>query len=405
MFALENRAEFFDLQAKRMLVLAFAAAVLSTALLSVATALVVLFWLLSGRFAATWQRVKTEPVVWIVLALLGLSLLGMAYTPAPLDEALEGAGKYAKLALLPLAVFLLDDVRWVKRALYAFLGALALAVFASYLEGYGLTPDWTAKGDSTAFAGHITLSLFEALGAFIAFTLARFEPQRRVMWVVLGVFFLSHLFILNTGRTGQVLALAMLAVLMFQLLRWKGVLIGGVAAALLMTAAWFGSAQFQQRLLVGAHDLQQYEQGESRNSLGARLDFWSNSLKIIQDKPLSGHGTASLKQVYPAYASANGWLTDNPHNEFLMVTIQWGVLAMALLLGLFIAMGRASGQLTPEAGAMMWGVLAAFALGGLFNSLLLDHREGMMFAMLVGLLLAWRPEPLAGNSSLEPGST
>jgi len=390
MFALESRAEFFDLQAKRMLVLAFAAAVLSTALLSVATALVIVFWLLSGRFAATWQRVKTEPVVWMVLGLLGLSLLGMAYTPAPLNEALEGAGKYAKLALLPLAAFLLDDVRWVKRALYAFLGALALAVFASYLEGYGLTPDWTAKGDSTAFAGHITLSLFEALGAFMAFTLARFEPQRRLFWVVLGVFFLSHLFILNTGRTGQVLALAMLAVLMFQLLRWKGVLIGGVAAALLMAGAWFGSAQFQQRILVGAHDLQQYEQGESRNSLGARLDFWSNSLKIILDKPLTGHGTASLKEVYPAYASANGWLTDNPHNEFLMVTIQWGVLALALLLGLFIAMAQASTRLTPEAGAIMWGVLTAYALGGLFNSLLLDHREGMMFAMLVGLLLAWR---------------
>ena len=391
MFALENRAEFFDLQAKRMLVLAFAAAVLSTALLSVATALVIVFWLLSGRFAATWRRVKTEPVVWMVLGLLGLSLLGMAYTPAPLNEALEGAGKYAKLALLPLAVFLMDDVRWVKRALYAFLGALALAVFASYLEGYGLTPDWTAKGDSTAFAGHITLSLFEALGAFIAFTLARFEPQRRLFWVVLGVFFLSHLFILNTGRTGQVLALAMLAVLMFQMLRWKGVLIGGVAAALLIAAAWFGSAQFQQRLLVGAQDLQQYEQGESRNSLGARLDFWSNSLKIIQDKPLGGHGTASLKSVYPAYASQNGWLTDNPHNEFLMVTIQWGVLALLLLLGLFIAMAQASTRLTPEAGAIMWGVLTAYALGGLFNSLLLDHREGMMFAMLVGVLLAWRP--------------
>jgi hypothetical protein len=73
-----------------------------------------------------------------------------------------------------------------------------------------------------------------------------------------------------------------------------------------------------------------------------------------------------------------------------MVTIQWGVLALALLLGLFIAMAQASTRLTPEAGAIMWGVLTAYALGGLFNSLLLDHREGMMFAMLVGLLLAWR---------------
>jgi len=393
MFAFPNHAEFFDLQAKRMLVLAFAAAVLSTALLSVATALVVLFWLLSGRFAATWQRVKTEPVVWIVLALLGLSLLGMAYTPAPLDEALEGAGKYAKLALLPLAVFLLDDVRWVKRALYAFLGALTLAVFASYLEGYGLTPDWTAKGDSTAFAGHITLSLFEAIGAFMAFTLARFEPQRRTLWMVLGLFFLSHLFVLNTGRTGQVLALAMLALLMFQVWRWRGVLLGGLAAALLIAGVWFGSTQFQQRIHVGANDLQQYQEGESRNSLGARLDFWTNSLKIIRDAPLTGHGTASLKPVYPAYASANGWLTDNPHNEFLMVTIQWGVLALLVLLALFIAAWRASGRLAPEAAAMMHGVLLAYGLGSLFNSLLLDHREGMMFALFVGLLLAWRPDP------------
>ncbi len=394
MFALENRAEFFDLQAKRVLVLAFAAAVLSTALLSVATALVLLFWLLSGRFAATWLRVKTEPVVWLALCLLGLSLLGMAYTPASLNEAMEGAGKYAKLALLPLAVFLLDDVRWVKRALYAFLGALALAVFASYLEGYGLTPDWTAKGDSTAFAGHITLSLFEAIGAFIALTFARFEPQRRTLWIVLGLFFLSHLFVLNTGRTGQVLALAMLALLMFQLWRWKGVLVGALVAVLLITGVWFGSAQFQQRIHVGANDLQQYQEGESRNSLGARLDFWSNSLKIIQDAPLTGHGTASLKPVYPAYASVNGWLTDNPHNEFLMVMIQWGVLALFVLLALFIAAWRASGRLAPEAAAMMRGVLLAYGLGSLFNSLLLDHREGMMFALFVGLLLAWRSDPV-----------
>ena len=69
MFALENRAEFFDLQAKRMVVLAFAAAVLSTALLSIATGLAILFWLLSGQFRATWKRVKTEPVVWVALAL------------------------------------------------------------------------------------------------------------------------------------------------------------------------------------------------------------------------------------------------------------------------------------------------------------------------------------------------
>ncbi|MEW5838903.1 MAG: O-antigen ligase family protein [Pseudomonadota bacterium] len=390
MFALRDRAAFFDLQAKRMVVLAFAAAVLSTALLSVAAALVILFWLLSGRFAETWQRVKTEPAVWMTLGLLGLCLVGLLYTPALPKEALDGAGKYAKLLLLPLALFLLDDERWIWRALYAFLLALTLAVFASYLEGYGLTPDWTATGDRTAFAGHITLSLFEAIGAFAVFTLARFQAQRRWLWIALGLFFLSHLFILNTGRTGQVLALAMLMVLMFQALRWKGVLVGMLAATLLVAAAWLGSEHFQQRVQEGVHDLQKYSRGDANNSLGARLDFLDKSLQIIQDRPLSGYGTGSLKKVYPSYASTQDVLTDNTHNEFLMVSVQWGLPALFLLLGLYFFLARATPMLQPEAAAMMWGLLVAYAVGGLFNSLLLDHREGMMFALLAGLLLAWR---------------
>ena len=400
MFEMRHHATFFDLQAKRMVVLAFAAAVLSTALLSIATGLVILFWLLSGQYRATWQRVKSEPVVWVALALWALSIIGMAYTPAPLNQAVEGAGKYAKLLLLPLTLFLMDDVRWVRRALYAFLAALTLAVFASYLEGYGLTPDWTAKGDSTAFAGHITLSLFEAIGAFIALTFARFEPQRRTLWIVLGLFFLSHLFILNTGRTGQVLALAVLTLLMFQIWRWKGVFVAILAAAILLAGAWLGSTQFQQRIQAGANDLHQYEEGESRNSLGARLGFWTTSLKMIRDQPLTGYGTGSLATIYPKYALERGWFMDNPHNDLLMVTVQWGIGATFVLLGLFVVIALASRQLAPEAGAMILGVLLAYALGGLFNSLLLDHREGMMFAMFMGLLLAWRePREHRGTAS------
>ena len=70
-------------------------------------------------------------------------------------------------------------------------------------------------------------------------------------------------------------------------------------------------------------------------------------------------------------------------------------------LGLFAMIARSSGQLSPEAGAIILGVLVAYALGGLFNSLLLDHREGMMFAMFMGLLLAWHPPQGRETTNLE----
>ena len=82
-------------------------------------------------------------------------------------------------------------------------------------------------------------------------------------------------------------------------------------------------------------------------SMGLRFTFWKYSLKLIAEKPLLGHGTGSFAKEYqriagnelsiiknPQVPSNELFITKNPHNEFLMISTQLGLLGLLIYLGL-----------------------------------------------------------------------
>ena len=77
----------------------------------------------------------------------------------------------------------------------------------------------------------------------------------------------------------------------------------------------------------------------------------------------------------------------NPHNEYLLIGVQTGLVGLVLLLHLFWQHWRLAPRLaTPLETHLARGLLLTIAVGCLFNSLLLDHTEGLLFAWMTGLL-------------------
>ena len=66
-----------------------------------------------------------------------------------------------------------------------------------------------------------------------------------------------------------------------------------------------------------------------------RIEFWKASLAIIRDNPFFGAGPGTFKFVYPQYQKTFGALTDHPHNVFLKIGAENGVIAVGLF-GLFL---------------------------------------------------------------------
>jgi len=75
--------------------------------------------------------------------------------------------------------------------------------------------------------------------------------------------------------------------------------------------------------------------------------------------------------------------TTNPHDEYLMLWAQAGFPVVALLLLIFVCQWRQSRGLERFLGQ---GFVVLFGMSCVFNSFILDSREGMLFALMTAVL-------------------
>jgi O-antigen ligase len=113
-------------------------------------------------------------------------------------------------------------------------------------------------------------------------------------------------------------------------------------------------------------------------SVGQRIEFYRTTLEIIEDHPLVGVGTGGFTRAFAEKIRGTpAMMTDNPHNDYLLLAAQAGIPAMVLLIGFLC--GDLALRVAPRIAAatrLLRGVVIALGVGGLFNSLLFDpHRR------------------------------
>ena len=147
--SIPGRSRLF-LQAARICVvvtaawIAFASAVLSAFML-----LALVCWLCSGRWGPAFRAAAAEPAAWMGLALYVALAAAVAWSRAPLAEALATLGKYRELAFFALVMFLFAEPPWRRRLLEALFASGVALLAASWLVYFGwergLDPERLAK--------------------------------------------------------------------------------------------------------------------------------------------------------------------------------------------------------------------------------------------------------------------
>ncbi len=127
--------------------------------------------------------------------------------------------------------------------------------------------------------------------------------------------------------------------------------------------------------------------------MSERLEFYHNTLALIRDHPILGVGTGGFVHAYADRVQGTAMQpTRNPHNQYLLTTAEVGVVGLALLLLLFAQQWRCAARLPDERSrTLARGLVLTIMVGSLFNSLLIDHVESLLFAWLSGLLFAALP--------------
>lgn len=369
----------------------------SIALNNIFLALALAAWLVGLQYKDKLLLSWKNSVYRMALVMFALLCLGTLYgNPAP-GDALLYLLKYLDLALIPVLGWAFIGARTRNTALNLLAGVLAIVLLLSYALKMGLLPPYPwLRGSSASpyvFKLRLTYNILMAFAAFLFAWLACSTGSRaaKIVWAGLSFFAIVNVVLMVEGGTGYVLLASLVLLFGWQRAHWRGVglLVAPVFVAVVLLTQIPGP--FQNRTKEFFHELKREQSLQPASTSAAqRLEFYRNTLALIGKSPVFGTGTGSFPAVYADHIKGTGAVPSrNPHNEFMLITVQTGVIGLAAFLWLLWQQWRLAPQLpTPLERGLAQGLVVMIVIICMLNSALLDHTEGLLYAWLTALLYA-----------------
>jgi O-antigen ligase len=330
--------------------------------------------------------------------LFGLSIIVASfYGPAPRAEAISMMTGWRRLLLLPIAVGLFNEDVWKNRTLWILIIVLDVCAVVSYgffFAHYKL-PQY---GPYVTVRNYVTQSMTFSVAAFSAAMLLRqpnaYSTKIRLFLIGSIALLAVNALTLMTGRSGYIVLGICGAAYAFSYVHGKKFdlkhLLVIALPVVIVCAAIAALPTARHRVERAVHEGETYQTADKLSSIGIRLVFLKNTLKIIEHHRIFGVGTGGFKTAYAAeVGNEAGWeatITTDPHNQFLKTFAEQGIIGFAIFIA-FIA--SAFRQKVAEPYRILGlGVLCAWCGTSLFNSHFSTFSEGRFIFVWCGVMLA-----------------
>jgi O-antigen ligase len=371
---------------------------------------VVLLLVLIG-FAVTFSSVYLKrdawswPAIWL-MALFGMVLVGMLYTPAPWHWVSVNLGKYAKFAYAVVLMLLLARFpQWQKRALWAFVVAMLFIVASTWLNVWFVLPWSTTKTPGWGLTHHVFgdyITQNVMVSFLVVFALTKVQrpwlSRMSLVWLlvaVLGVISITHL---SSGRTGVVLLLA--GLVSWMLVHWGGkkLWIGLPVLVLLVAGVLASSSVMRERIALGWTEFAKRDV-DVMSSIGHRTYNYRTVPKMMAESPIAGHGTGAYHTEVCRFLEKPEWCDTfrwHPHNQFLFFGADHGLIGVLLYAALLLSLYRVAMRSDhAQAKVLLVSLTSILLVDSMINSPLFSSRESHFFLFMMALLVAMnlRPDP------------
>ncbi|MDQ8731318.1 O-antigen ligase family protein [Bradyrhizobium daqingense] len=346
-----------------------------------------------------FTRSFRRPASLFPLAFLALAVVGISWSEAGMSDGVRGLSPMVKLLLFPFLFYYFQKSERAHWILVAFLVSCTVLLLYSWLvvfqptlalktgrccgEDYGV-PVRNYIDQSQEFAVCLVALILAAL-----YSAERKAWKYAMLASALGVGFAANLLFVVTSRTALVCIPFMLLVVAWRHAGSKGALAMTIVGALVLAISWFSSPHLRARILSVGTQFEEYRSADIPSSVGKRLEFWRKSIGFFIEKPWIGHGTGSVRDLFEiaavGHTGASAEIIANPHNQTLSAAVQWGLLGVLVLYGMWgahLRMFVGSGYIS-DLGLV---VITQNIIGSVFNSHLSDFTEGWMYVLGVAAL-------------------
>jgi O-antigen ligase len=388
---------------------------LSTSFSEITTGLFMACWLMSGNLAGKWSVIRRHRIALLSLALFGALAAGITWSTAGWGPAARCLLKYRELVYLPMFVVVFRDARLRTLATYAFMIAAVLLMGSSYLEwltgadfGNASAPNEFVVAKDRIIHGLLMAFLVYLSAIDIAATPPqlpawRFDGLWRWACAVIIALAVCNIVFLVKGRTGFLLLAVLTTLFLWERLGRRGMAIAGLLLALFAVGSFTFLTVVRERVDQTISQLQNQFGAERRHSPDPRLEFYANTLRLIGRHPFLGTGTGSFRGEYAGLvAHTDDRATSDPHNEYLLLASQVGIVGPALFIALLAAQWLAAAKLPTGDRLVGRGIVMTIAVGSLFNSLILSVTGGLIYAYFSGMAFAGLSPQSESSATGEP---
>ncbi len=367
-------------------------------LLVICGRIVLLFTRRSSGFANRLSGFWTPYAVLVAVFAFSVSLL---WTVAPPADALGSLAKYGKLITILLILGLIRSRREAQLALASFVLAQAFLLASSWMLYFHLRVPWATSNmallEFAVFSSYLDQGIMGAVLAALCWHLRSLAPGRfgKPVAVAIAAAAMANVLFVLSGRSGHVVAIALLSLAIMWELPRRLRLVALVVPFILVLIFFFSSTKVRERLMGVKTEVASYSsQVQPTTSSGIRLGFWRRAVQIIAENPVAGAGVGAWSTEYnrlqrsqnPTHVDIAG--NGNPHQEYLLWGVQLGIPGIALLCALLLASLRDSFKMEAAHARALQSAVMALAIACAFNASIYDALIGDFFCVLLGLLLA-----------------
>lgn len=375
---------------------AAAAVPFSTALTSIAFAILVASWAVSGRVLATLNSSLRHPMGLALLVFLLVATVGMFYSTVGWSDRLEALWGWRRFgyALILLGLFASED--WKRRFVGVFVVAASLGLCLSFLAWIGVVPSKPGHSVGVILQNHATQGIVFSLAILCSAFLARNAPRQQ-RWGLLGlaILFAVNVVFVTPGRSGYLALFVAVPVCGLMHWGWRRIHLWLPATVVLASVAFVASNTMREKVIQGFDEIASVDNSPALTSMGIRAVLYETTLELIRERPIAGYGTGSFGKEYSAvvarrYSDWRATSSSDPHNQYLFVAMELGITGLAAFVAILIA-GFFAARASPY-GWIGGGALAIWCLTSLFSSHFRTFPEGHLIGLFLGAMLAGAPK-------------
>ena len=377
---------------------------ISTAMTNAAVALLILFWLIEGRWKEKYTILRSSLPFKLFLAfilLIGLSILwshgiegGFWGNKSPNAIVFYFRQYIFGFMIIPI---ILTSMR--KEFIRYIISSFLAAILVSELMSWGIFMEWiqykdVSPDDPSPFMNHSFYSIFLAVAVFVLLT--RFFQTKTTLYKVLIVLFILSAMVnlfLNGGRLGQLAFFV--AIFVYIGLRYrvtaKSILLSLLTISAVFTIAYKASPVFQKRMDLSLQSLQKITEGNYASSWGKRAQILTVAKDLVRENPILGIGIGNAKVEFLEKAKECSQNRDfllkvaHLHNGYMQILVELGI--VGLLLFFFFLYRLLRIQLKRDDHILLVIVITIYLVGFIGEPLFFNRKPYLLFNLFIAILL------------------